>query len=41
MKKLNFVGIGGATNINLGGNCCYLYDDIIDLNKEMVLLMNF
>ena len=24
MKKLNFIGIGGATNIELGGNCCYL-----------------
>lgn len=27
MKKLNFIGIGGATNIELGGNCCYLKDD--------------
>ena len=26
MKKLNFIGIGGATNIELGGNCCYLKD---------------
>jgi phosphoribosyl 1,2-cyclic phosphodiesterase len=26
MKKLNFLGIGGATNIELGGNCCYLKD---------------
>ena len=24
MKKLNFIGIGGATNVDLGGNCCYL-----------------
>lgn len=27
MKKLNFIGIGGATNVELGGNCCYLKDD--------------
>ena len=27
MKKLNFIGIGGATNIELGGNSCYLKDD--------------
>ena len=27
MKKLNFIGVGGATNIELGGNCCYLKDD--------------
>ena len=26
MEKLNFIGIGGATNIELGGNCCYLKD---------------
>ena len=26
MKKLNFIGIGGATNVELGGNCCYLKD---------------
>ena len=26
MEKLNFIGIGGATNINLGGNCCYIKD---------------
>lgn len=26
MKKLKFVGIGGATNVLLGGNCCYLKD---------------
>ena len=26
MKELNFIGIGGATNIKLGGNCCYLKD---------------
>ena len=24
MDKLNFIGLGGATNIELGGNCCYL-----------------
>lgn len=24
MKKLSFIGIGGSTNIELGGNCCYL-----------------
>lgn len=24
MKKLNFIGIGGATNVDLGENCCYL-----------------
>ena len=24
MKKLNFIGTGGSTNIELGGNCCYL-----------------
>ncbi len=24
MEKLNFIGIGGATNIELGGNCCFL-----------------
>ena len=26
MKKLSFIGIGGSTNIELGGNCCYLKD---------------
>lgn len=26
MKKLNFIGIGGAVNIEFGGNCCYLKD---------------
>lgn len=26
MENLNFVGIGGATNVELGGNCCYLKD---------------
>jgi len=26
MRKLNFIGMGGATNIELGGNCCYLKD---------------
>ena len=24
MKKLKFIGIGGATNVKLGGNCAYL-----------------
>lgn len=27
MKDLNFVGIGGAVNIGLGGNCCFYKDD--------------
>lgn len=27
MKKLKFIGIGGATTIELGGNCCYIKDD--------------
>ena len=27
MKELNFIGIGGATNIPLGGNCCYIKDN--------------
>lgn len=27
MKKLNFIGIGGSTNIELGGNCCYLKEE--------------
>lgn len=26
MKELNFLGIGGAINTKLGGNCCYLKD---------------
>jgi len=26
MKGLEFIGIGGATNVELGGNCCYLKD---------------
>lgn len=26
MKKLKFIGIGGATNVLLGGNCAYLKD---------------
>lgn len=38
MKKLNFIGIGGATNIELGGNCCYIKDKdnilIIDVCEE-------
>lgn len=37
MKKLNFIGIGGATNIELGGNCCYLKDGdsllVIDMSE--------
>lgn len=24
MKSFEFIGIGGSTNIDLGGNCCYL-----------------
>lgn len=27
MKKLSFIGIGGATNIELGGNCSYLKEE--------------
>ena len=38
MEKLNFIGIGGATNIELGGNCCYIKDNnnllIIDVCEE-------
>ena len=26
MEKLNFIGIGGAINVELGGNCCYIKD---------------
>lgn len=26
MERLKFIGIGGATNIELGGNCCYIKD---------------
>ena len=26
MKKLKFIGVGGAMNLELGGNCCYLKD---------------
>jgi len=26
MEKLNFIGIGSATNVKLGGNCSYLKD---------------
>lgn len=26
MKKLNFIGIGGAINVEMGGNSCYLKD---------------
>ena len=38
MEKLNFIGIGGAINVELGGNCCYLNDNdnllIIDACEE-------
>lgn len=38
MEKLNFIGIGGATNIKLGGNCCFIKDKdnllIIDACEE-------
>ena len=38
MEKLNFIGIGGATTIELGGNCCYIKDNdnllIIDACEE-------
>ena len=38
MEKLKFIGIGGATNIELGGNCCYVKDNdnllIIDACEE-------
>ena len=38
MEKLNFIGIGGATTIELGGNCCYIKDNnnllIIDTCEE-------
>ena len=38
MEKLKFVGIGGATTIELGGNCCYIKDNnnllIIDACEE-------
>ena len=27
MKKLKFIGVGGAINLELGGNCCYLKDE--------------
>ena len=27
MQKLKFIGLGGATNIEMGGNCCYLKDN--------------
>ena len=37
MKELNFIGIGGATNIKLGGNCCYLKDG----NNLLVIDMPF
>lgn len=26
MKELSFIGVGGATSISLGGNCCFLKD---------------
>ena len=38
MEKLNFIGIGGATTIELGGNCCYIKENenllIIDVCEE-------
>ena len=38
IEKLNFIGIGGATTIELGGNCCYIKDNdnllIIDACEE-------
>lgn len=38
MKKLKFIGIGGATNIALGGNSCYLKENedllIIDVCED-------
>ncbi len=38
MEKLNFIGIGGATTIELGGNSCYIKDKknllIIDVCEE-------
>ena len=38
MEKLNFIGIGGATTIELGGNCCYIKNNndllIIDACEE-------
>ncbi|MBR3322253.1 MBL fold metallo-hydrolase [Candidatus Saccharibacteria bacterium] len=38
MKQLNFIGIGGATTIELGGNCCYIKNNnnllIIDVCEE-------
>lgn len=41
MKKLTFIGIGGATNIELGGNSCYLKDGnnllILDMCESATL----
>lgn len=38
MEKLKFIGIGGATTIELGGNCCYTKDNdnllIIDVCED-------
>ena len=38
MKQLNFIGIGGAVAIELGGNCCYIKNNddllIIDACEE-------
>jgi len=34
MENLKFIGIGGATNIELGGNCCYLK------NKDSLLVID-
>lgn len=48
MKKLNFIGIGGATNIDFGGNCCYLKEqdnlliiDACESATEKLILMHF
>ena len=38
MEKLNFIGIGGAINIEMGGNSCYIKDNdnllIVDVCEE-------
>lgn len=38
MKSFEFIGIGGVTNIDLGGNCCYLREGdkllLIDVCEE-------
>ena len=44
MEKLKFIGIGGATTIELGGNCCYIKDNdnllIIDACEETKKLLD-